>query len=82
MSSSQRLCVLTLCGVVASLVLFVRPVAADPPTLCPDGLILAPASAVPQGAQKDHNQNGLVCAKYKDGTFTGGPDDTTDDIIP
>jgi hypothetical protein len=43
---------------------------------------LAPASAVPQGAQKDHNHNGLVCAKYKDGTFTGGPDDTTDDIIP
>jgi hypothetical protein len=39
-----------------------------------------PASLVPQGAKKDKNGNGIVCAKYQDGQFVGGPDDFVDDI--
>jgi hypothetical protein len=70
-------------AVVASvLVFFAAPVGADSPTPCPDNLVPVPASLVPQGPQKDHNGNGVVCAKYQDGKFVGGPDDTTDDIVP
>jgi hypothetical protein len=37
--------------------------AADPPAPCPDDFIYPiPATAVPNGAAKDHNQNGIVCA--------------------
>jgi hypothetical protein len=73
--------VLAAIAVVAALALHAQPVAADPVGICPDNLVLIPASAVAQGAQKDHNMNGLVCAKYQDGKFVGGPDDTTDDIV-
>jgi hypothetical protein len=58
-----------------------QPVAADPTSTCPDGMVLAPASLVQQGAQKDHNQNGFVCAKLENGQLVGGPDDVSDDII-
>jgi hypothetical protein len=68
-------------AVGASLALFAQPVAADPAGVCPDSLVLLPASVVVQGAQKDHNQNGLICAKYQDGQFVGGPDDMVDDIV-
>jgi len=73
--------VLAAVAVVATLALSARPVAADPVSVCPDNLVLLPDALVPQGAQKDHNENGLVCAKYQDGKFVGGPDDTTDDIV-
>jgi hypothetical protein len=68
--------------VVSVLVFFAPPVGADSPTPCPDSLLFpVPASSIPQGQQKDHNGNGIVCAKYQDGKFEGGPDDTTDDIV-
>jgi hypothetical protein len=68
-------------AVLASLAMLARPVAADPVGVCPDNLMPVPASLVVQGAQKDHNRNGWVCAKYHDGQFVGGPDDMVDDIV-
>ncbi len=67
-------------AVVASLA-FAQPVAADPAGVCPDSLAPLPASVVVQGAQKDHNGNGIICAKYENGQFVGGPDDMVDDIV-
>jgi hypothetical protein len=40
-----------------------------------------PGQPQAQGAQKDHNQIGFVCAKYQDGHLVGGPDDMVDDIV-
>jgi hypothetical protein len=70
--------------VAASLLMFSAPTAsADSPTPCADSFLSVPMSTllVPQGQQKDHNGNGIVCVKYQDGKFVGGPDDTTDDIV-
>jgi hypothetical protein len=55
---------------------------ADPTSKCPEGMLLLPASSVTSGAAKDKNDNGLVCAKVKNGP-TGGPDDRSviDDIV-
>jgi hypothetical protein len=77
----RRAGALAVVAVGASLALFAQPVAADPAGVCPDSLVPLPASVVVQGAQKDHNQNGLICAKYQDGQFVGGPDDMVDDIV-
>ena len=41
-----------------------------------------PASAVQNGASKDKNHNGLICAKVQNGSIVGGPDDAVDDILP
>jgi hypothetical protein len=53
--------------------------------ICPDGMGPVPVSAVPDGAKKDRNGNGFVCAKYADDGVKGGPDDkpsdVTDDIV-
>jgi hypothetical protein len=68
-------------AVAASLAVFAQPVAADPAGVCPDSLAQLPASVVVQGAQKDHNGNGIICAKYENGQFVGGPDDMVDDIV-
>ena len=56
---------------------------ADPASICPDGMILLPASTLTSGDAKDKNHNGLVCGKFMDGRVTGGPDDRTavDDIV-
>jgi hypothetical protein len=69
--------------VASALMFFAPPAGADSPTPCADSFLSLPVSAslVPQGEQKDHNGNGIVCAKYQDGKFVGGPDDTTDDIV-
>jgi hypothetical protein len=57
-------------------------VSADPVSICPDGMILFPASLVTSGGAKDKNHNGLVCGKLMTGP-TGGPDDraVADDIV-
>jgi hypothetical protein len=66
----------------ASALVLLAPAGAANPAPCPDGMIPAPAAAVPSGAKKDKNYNGVVCAKFApDGTFQGGPDDVTDDIV-
>jgi hypothetical protein len=54
---------------------------ADPVGMCPDRMVLVPASAVVSGDAKDKNNNGVVCAKLV--KATGGPDDRSvvDDII-
>jgi hypothetical protein len=76
-----KLCVLTVLVLLASLAAFTQPVVADQAVTCPDNFIWpVPASLVPQGAKKDKNGNGIVCAKYQDGQFVGGPDDFVDDI--
>jgi hypothetical protein len=76
-----KLCVMTVLVLLASLAAFTQPVAADQAVTCPDNFIFpVPASLVPQGAKKDKNGNGFVCAKYQDGQFVGGPDDFVDDI--
>jgi hypothetical protein len=71
--------------IVATLFVVAMPasVAADPTSICPDGMLMVPADSVVSGDAKDNNQNGLVCAKYTDGGFKGGPDDraVSDDII-
>jgi hypothetical protein len=78
---SGKLCALTLFVGAGVLGVFAQPVAGGEPAPCPDGLIQVSAALVPQGTHKDRNGNGLVCAKYQDGTFVGGPDDVADDII-
>jgi hypothetical protein len=46
------------------------------------GFVPVPAFFVEQGEKKDHNNNGFVCGKFKDGRFVGGPDESlTDDIV-
>ncbi len=57
---------------------------ADPTGTCPDGHMQVPAEFVNNGEQKDHNDNGLVCAKpsTSDPFFTGGPDDRPDEFDP
>jgi hypothetical protein len=72
-----KLGVLAAAMAVTSLALRASPVAADQPVPCPDGFVQAPAAAVPSGAQKDKNGNGLVCVKWKDSKIVGGPDDDT-----
>jgi hypothetical protein len=72
---------------VASALMFRAPsTAADSPSPCPDSFLFpVPASSVPQGAHKDKNGNGIVCARLgSDGQFHGGPDDNSvvDDIVP
>jgi hypothetical protein len=64
-----------------ALAVLAPPAAADPAGVCPDSLVLLPATVVVQGDRKDHNQNGLVCAKVEDGRLVGGPDDVLDDIV-
>lgn len=73
---------LSAAAAASALLPFAPPVAATL-TPCPDGLVLLPASTVPQGQQKDKNVNGLVCAKLgEDGKYHGGPDDNVvDDIV-
>jgi hypothetical protein len=61
---------------------FATPGAAGATSTCPDGMIVLPASLVPQGSSKDKNGNALICAKVDaNGNLTGGPDDRTDDIV-
>jgi hypothetical protein len=76
---------IVVCLVVATLsVAMPAGVAADPTSICPDQMYLVPVSAVQNGSAKDKNGNGLVCAKYTDGGFKGGPDDrsaVSDDIV-
>ncbi len=77
---------IVVCLVVAALsVAMPAGVAADPTSTCPDGMYPIPASSVliPSGQVKDKNGNGIVCVKYSDGGFKGGPDDRTvsDDIL-
>jgi hypothetical protein len=75
---------IVVCLVVAALsVAMPAGVAADPTSICPDQMYLVPVSTVENGSAKDKNGNGLVCAKYTDGGFKGGPDDRTvsDDIL-
>jgi hypothetical protein len=48
---------------------------ADPPSPCPQSFLLVPSAVVNNGAKKDHNGDGLICAKPNGTTFTGGPDD-------
>jgi hypothetical protein len=57
-------------------------VAAEPTSICPDGMVMVPTASVVSGDAKDKNQNGFVCAKYID-SGRGGPDDrsVTDDIV-
>ena len=62
---------------LATLAFDAPPVAADQVGSCPDSFVLIPAASVPSGAKKDHNANGLVCAKFSDGKIVGGPDDDT-----
>jgi hypothetical protein len=72
---------LTILVLLASLAAFTQRVVADTPVTCPDDFIWpVPASQVPQGDKKDKNRNGIICAKYQDGQFVGGPDDFVDDI--
>lgn len=67
--------------VAAFLLVLPQTGGADPAGVCPDGLILVPASFVEQGTKKDKNANGLICAKVQDGKVVGGPDDAVDDIL-
>jgi hypothetical protein len=45
--------------------------------------MLVPEEFVPNGEQKDHNDNGFVCAKPSTSNppFTGGPDDFEPDSV-
>jgi hypothetical protein len=77
---------IVVCLVVAALsVAMPAVVAADPSSTCPDQKYPIPMSSllVPNGEVKDKNHNGIVCVKYTDGGFKGGPDDRTvsDDIL-
>jgi hypothetical protein len=63
--------------VLATLGFDAPPVAADQVGICPDSFVLIPAASVQNGAKKDKNGNGLVCAKFSDGRLVGGPDDDT-----
>jgi hypothetical protein len=69
--------ILVVAVVLATLAFDTPPVAADQVGICPDGFVLIPAASVQNGAKKDKNGNGLVCAKFTDGTIVGGPDDDT-----
>jgi hypothetical protein len=53
------------------------PAAGDPTGPCPDGFfpVYAP------GDHHDKNGNAFVCRKLQDGRFSGGPDDSIDDIV-
>lgn len=54
--------------------------AMDPAGICPDGFLPTPV-ANQRDVQKDNNNNGIVCRKVNEnGQFTGGPDDTVDDL--
>ncbi len=79
----RGLAILISAGLLGSLgVVAVGSASADPPAPCPDGFFLVPKQAVPQGDAKDHNGNGLVCAKPLTDP-NGGPDDNEvlDDLI-
>jgi hypothetical protein len=72
------------CLVVAALSVAMPAGAGATQYICPDGMYPIPMSSllVPSGQAKDKNGNGIVCVKYKDGEFTGGPDDrVSDDIV-
>jgi hypothetical protein len=74
----MRAGILVVAVVLATLALDAPPVAADQVGICPDGFfVLISAASVPNGAKKDQNGNGLVCAKFSDGRIVGGPDDDT-----
>jgi hypothetical protein len=64
---------LRICVVLAGLALgtaMPSPAAADLTGTCPDGYQLAPIQALPpeEGADKDRNNNGFVCAKGPQGS--------------
>jgi hypothetical protein len=71
--------------IVATLFAVAMPasVAAEPTSICPDGMMVVPATSVVSGSAKDKNGNGLVCAKADDNRVSGGPDDrlVSDDIV-
>ena len=73
----MRAGILVVAVVLATLAFNAPPVAADQVGICPDSFVLIPAASVPNGAKKDQNGNGLVCAKFSDGRIVGGPDDDT-----
>jgi hypothetical protein len=55
------------------------------PGQCPEDFFMPiPATLVQSGAQKDHNDNGWLCAKPTNDGIVGGPDDeeVVDDVIP
>jgi hypothetical protein len=80
-SGCRRTVVLGGAAVATALAMLAPPATADPAGVCPDELVPVPATLVVQGAQKDRNQNGFVCAKYQDGRLVGGPDDVMDDVV-
>jgi hypothetical protein len=46
-----------------------------PGTCNQDGFMPTPSALVENGAQKDRNGNGFVCAKFEDSRIVGGPED-------
>ena len=70
----------TTAAVAAALVVPSSSVA-DPTGICADDHLPFPVSNQ-RDAEKDKNNNGIVCRKVNDqGQPIGGPDDTLDDII-
>ena len=73
----KGLAIMSSTGVIAALALAMggASASADPTGICPDDHMPVPTAAAGDYAKKDRNGDGVVCLKYKNGTFVGGPDD-------
>lgn len=69
-------------ALVGGLAAVAMPSSVDATATCPNGHV--PAVALSHAdRQKDHNGNQVVCKRIssRDGSLSGGPDDTFDDLF-
>ena len=70
---------LALLGCLSALALLgLAPATAPADGACPDDFQIQPV-VDPEDSNSDHNNNGLICRKFVNGQWIGGPDDVRDD---